>query len=519
MYKRKLFYFGLTIAVVTFIALIGTAVSAQITRENLKQSTIAQSLLVEHQQLSSISYRLFKQLTDEVILGRMANQSEVRKKQVLIKQSLNNIRDLETAQRQQLGEEITQGSIEDTDELEQLINKIINEFSSISSSANPAPLNQQDRLRRLLEVTIDDEFREVVNVAVSRQSNVVAAINAKIDTLNTAIVWFTVGLGALLIPFLLYGSYWLFNQLYQPLILIRKATDAIAAGEYQKPISVKLDAEFEELAGSINQLAERLRVHREQQAKYEKELESEVEQRTKELTNANQQLTRIDARRKQFLADVSHELRTPLTIVRGEAQVMLRLESASHLEYQQTLSVILDQSVKLTRLVDDLLLLARTEIDELNLVKSEEAMHAVLLEEVTKWQRKHPERRITLNPHEPASLSTVQIDKPRIQQVISILIDNALKYADNACPINVELSEADNHICIAVKDTGEGISAAAIETIFDRFVRFSKTSEGLGLGLSIAKAIVLAHGGDLKVKSNKGEGSTFTILLPLEQLS
>lgn len=90
MYKRKLFYFGLTTAFILLVALTCTAISAHLTRENLKQSTIAQSLLIEHQQLSSISYRLFKQLTDEVIFGQNANQANVRKKQKLIEQSLTD---------------------------------------------------------------------------------------------------------------------------------------------------------------------------------------------------------------------------------------------------------------------------------------------------------------------------------------------------------------------------------------------------------------------------------------------
>jgi hypothetical protein len=246
MYKRKLFYFGLTTAFILLIALTCTAISAHITRENLKQSTIAQSLLVEHQQLSSISYRLFKQLTDEVIFGQNANQANVRKKQALIKQSLTNIRRLELEQREALGVDVTQGSIEDTDELEQLLDEIIQEFQIVVVSLNTAPLNKQERLRSLLEDIIDNQFREAINSAVVRQSRVVAAINARIDTLNTAMVWFTVGLGALSFPFIIYGCYWLFYQLYQPLVIIRSATDAIASGHYRQPISDKLDEEFEE---------------------------------------------------------------------------------------------------------------------------------------------------------------------------------------------------------------------------------------------------------------------------------
>lgn len=517
MYKQKLFYFGLTTAFILLVALTCTAISAHLTRENLKQSTIAQSLLIEHQQLSSISYRLFKQLTDEVIFGQNANQANVRKKQTLIEQSLSNIRNLELQQRQALGIDFTQGSVEDTDELEQLLNEIIKEFQLVVVSMNTVPLNQQERLRSLLEVTIDDQFREAINSAVSRQSRVVAAINAKIDTLNTAMVWFTIGLGALSLPLIIYGCYWLFNQLYQPLILIRNGTNAIASGQYQQPISEKMDIEFQELVDAINQLATQLQEHKANETKSRKHLEFTVEQRTSELTNANLKLTKIDARRRQFIADVSHELRTPLTIIRGEAQVTLRLKSACEEDYQATLTAILEQSVNLSRLVDDLLLLTRAEMNQLNLEVSPTKIKPLLNSEVLKWQRRHQQRNISLVTDLTSDDVVALIDAPRIHQVLSILLDNATKYSPSGLPVEVIVTQTSTSVVVSVKDSGQGVSATEIENIFERFVRFSKHNEGLGLGLPIAKAIIEAHGGLITVESVQGEGSVFSIILPIEQ--
>lgn len=519
MYKRKLFYFGLITSLILLLAILSTVLSANLNRTNLKQSNIAQSLLVEHERVSGISYRLFKQLTDEVILGQSANQAIVRNKRALIGQSLSTIRQLELEQREALGVQHTKGSVEDTDELELLIDVIIQGFQLVFIGGDEAPVDQQKRLRSLLEVTIDDEFREAINAAVSRQSKVVATINAQINMLNTAMVWFAGGLGLVSFSIIIYGCYWLFNQLYQPIILIRSATNAITSGEYDKPISEKLDQEFEELATSINQLAKRLKEHEANEIRSRKQLEFDVEQRTSELTKANLQLTKIDARRRQFTADVSHELRTPLTIIRGEAQVTLRMRTASQDEYKETLSVILEQSVNLSKLVDDLLILTRAEMHQLQLQIEQLKIFSLLSAEVGRWQRRCDDRLISFTADETLRDIEVPIDKPRFQQVISILLDNATKYSKSGGVVEVGMTTNKSLVTITVKDTGDGISAAEIENIFERFVRFSRINEGLGLGLPIAKAIVEAHGGQITVKSIQGEGSIFSVTLPTELLS
>jgi signal transduction histidine kinase len=246
-------------------------------------------------------------------------------------------------------------------------------------------------------------------------------------------------------------------------------------------------------------------------------LEFTVEQRTSELTNANLKLTKIDSRRRQFIADVSHELRTPLTIIRGEAQVTLRLKSACEEDYQATLTAILEQSVNLSRLVDDLLLLTRAEMNQLNLEVGATKIKPLLNTEVLKWQRRHQERNISFITDLVTDDTVVIIDAPRIHQVLSILMDNATKYSPSDLPIMVSVKQNNTFIVISVKDSGKGISATEIENIFERFVRFSKHNQGLGLGLPIAKAIIEAHDGQITVESVQGEGSIFSVTLPIEQ--
>lgn len=515
MYKRKLFLFGFISAAVLIVALTGVAVSAYITKENLRQSATAQSLLSEHQMLSSISYRLFKQLTDELIFGRNANQALVRNKQALIEQSLRVIRELELRQRNELGPDVTPGSVEDTDELQMLISEIITEFNAVIAMNDSTPLRQQERVQRLLEFTIDNKFREAINAAVSRQSKVVSATNARIEALNSAIVWFSIILCVLVGPFIVFGCFWLFNQLYQPLTLIGSGTQIIASGNYNFRLPENLDQEFHSLVQSLNQLAGKMAEHEQQEETMRQQLQIEVDQRTSQLTEANRQLTLIDARRKQFIADISHELRTPLTVIRGEAQVTLRQNNPEVEDYRTALETVLDQVVSLSVLVDDLLLLARAEINQLRLLMDDVDVIHMLENQIEQWQRKMPLRSFNLDVSRAGGNPLiVRADEQRLRQVMTILIDNATRYSETDTAIDIALSATAGQVVVRVSDYGTGISPTDLQYIFERFVRFKPRTDGAGLGLSIARALVDAHQGEIYAESEQGQGSVFTVVLP-----
>ena len=516
MYKRKIYVFGVISGLIMMISLVCTAISAYMTRANLTQTTTAQTLLSEHQNLSSISYRMFKQLTDELLFGKNANQAVIRNKQALIEQSLSKIRVLEVQQRHALGKAITDGSVEDTDDLMALINEIIDEFNAIATEDWDKSSALQNRLQYLLEVKIDNEFREAINAAVVRQGNVVTSINARIEMLNTAILWFSIGISVFAMPLILFACYWLFNQLYQPLALINNGTKAIASGDYKQRLPETLDSEFTILVENLNRLASRLAEHEQKERQSRKELEFKVEKRTREISEVNEQLTKVDARRRQFLADISHELRTPLTIIRGEAQVTLRQQSTSQDVYRETLSSILTQAVNLSELVDDLLLLARAELNQLKLDKAKHVLEVFLQQQIEQWQRVYPKRKFSLHVDETLKKVALSFDEQRFRQVVSIILDNACKYSKADTHVSVKAEQQNQMAVIKIQDFGEGISPSDINHIFERFVRFKHKAEGMGLGLAIAKAIVEAHGGRIDVRSVIGEGSTFIIHMPLE---
>lgn len=180
-------------------------------------------------------------------MARQPTRAGVRNKQEQISDSISNIRRLELAQREALGLEVTRGNVEDTEGLARLVIQIIDEFQAIAATRDDVPLNMQDRLRTLLEVTIDNQFREV--------------INARIDMLNTAIVWFTAAFGLLGLPLIMLACWWLINQLYPPLQAIFSGAEALAQGNYDHRLPDTLDREFLPIVQSFNSMGRQLQEH------------------------------------------------------------------------------------------------------------------------------------------------------------------------------------------------------------------------------------------------------------------
>ena len=519
MYKRKLAVFA-GLMLILLILISGLVVtSTQIIRSNLTQYSIAQSLLNEHLVVSSTSYRLFKQLTDELIFGKDANQAIVRNKRAIIDQSIAKITVLEQRQREALGEEKTLGSVEDTGELISLLDNIISEFRDIIDKPDHQRLAQRQRLQKLIEETIDNRFREAINAAVLRQNTVVASLDARIETLNQSIVWYSILLALFAIPVVVLGMYWLLGVLYQPLNSIRLGSEAIARGNYDHRISRGFDAEFDTIAASFNSMAEQLSKQQAQEESVTRALEIEVNQRTSELTEANRLLQDNDKARREFLADISHELRTPLSIIRGEIQVTLRQKNISTEEYQTTLETVLEESLALSRLIDDLLMVARAESGRLRIlpkaVDLEELLRHTLKQVETLIENKNVAVKLEVEP----ALDRLELDPDRMAQVVMIIIDNALNYAGNFSTLAISCRAIEQHIRIVIADDGAGINSDILPFVFDRYFRGAdaRTGQGSGLGLAIAKAIVEAHGGAISVESEMNKGSRFIILLPLKR--
>ena len=227
-----------------------------------------------------------------------------------------------------------------------------------------------------------------------------------------------------------------------------------------------------------------------------------------------ERLERLFTSQQRFLADVSHELRTPLTVIKGNVDLMRRMDCMD----KESLSGIEEEADRLTRLVGDLLLEAQAESGKLPLQFAPVELDTLLLE-VYKEMHVLARKRVQLKVTE---IDQVQIngDRDRLKQVLLNLVSNAVKYTPQGGDVYLSLGKMGGNARLIVRDTGPGIPAEDLPHIFERFYRAEKSrsrskTSGFGLGLSIAYWIVTHHGGKIEVDSQEGKGTTFCIYLPL----
>jgi signal transduction histidine kinase len=220
---------------------------------------------------------------------------------------------------------------------------------------------------------------------------------------------------------------------------------------------------------------------------------------------------RLLEREQRFVQDASHELRTPITVALGHAELIQRI--AEDPTVAEDASVITDELMRLRRLANRLLLLAGSEDPEFLHPESID-VETIVVEAVRRWTA--TPRHWLLGGTEDA---TVMADADRLEVALDALIENAVNHTQESDTIEVAIHRRGPRAVISVRDTGAGIPAPDLDQIFDRFARAdpgrSRHTGGFGLGLSIVKAIVDAHGGEVHVTSTVGLGSTFEIWLPL----
>jgi heavy metal sensor kinase len=241
-------------------------------------------------------------------------------------------------------------------------------------------------------------------------------------------------------------------------------------------------------------------------------------------TTINELLTRLETSFKEqqrFIADASHELRTPLAVLRGETEVALSKPRTVD-EYQESLSLIKDEAERLSRIVEDLFILARQPIDAPAALTKESLSLSEVVRDCTRAAQVLAVRKGVRLKTDQNDSQTIVLngDDELLKRMMLNLLDNAVKYTPEGGEISVELARRNGHARIVVRDTGIGIAEPEQLHVFDRFYRVdnarSRALGGAGLGLSIVRWIVEAHGGNIGLESAPGKGSKFIVELPLK---
>ena len=337
--------------------------------------------------------------------------------------------------------------------------------------------------------------------------------------LNTVI---TRLLSLLFVCFIVFGAYLLFTTwraLTRSVSAFEQAAIAYQSGDFTYRVPNDVEQEFSGLGSALNKMASEVESQRHRAKTTQETLESIIDNRTSELKKTNEKLALVSETRKQFLADISHELRTPLTIMQGEADIALRGETKKAEQYIDALSRIKEQTTHTTRFVQDLLFVARAEDGKAPVHKRPVTLVPLVADVCDDFAAIAKEKNIEILQHYPKHDMVASIDASRIRQVVTILLDNAIRYSYSESVVEVNVQDLNQLFSLEIKDSGIGLKYNESSQVFSRFYRGNEGSgkaSGTGLGLPVAKAIIDAHGGSINLHGESGEGTTATVTLPLE---
>jgi two-component system sensor histidine kinase ResE len=226
----------------------------------------------------------------------------------------------------------------------------------------------------------------------------------------------------------------------------------------------------------------------------------------------------LDKMRKDFIANVSHELRTPISMLQGYSEAIVDDIAESQEEKKEMAKVIYDESLRMGRLVNELLDLARMEAGHIQLTMEDVNLSSFINRIIHKFQGLAKDNEIQLYAEIENEMASISCDPDRIEQVLTNLIDNGIRHTPKGGSVKLRVTTEDKGILIEVKDSGSGIPEDDVPFVFERFYKADKARTrgraGTGLGLAIAKNIIDAHRGHISVQSKIGQGTTFSFLLP-----
>ena len=319
-----------------------------------------------------------------------------------------------------------------------------------------------------------------------RSSHNTGLFGRVVDTFNFLLEfwWQFLLTGALASFIALLMARWLARGMTQPLRDMARAAHQMELGEYSVRVVVASRDEVGQLATAFNRMSG--------------------------------ELEHLESSRRDLVANVSHELKTPITAIQAHLENLLDgVEEPD----PGTLQVMLAQSERLGRLVEQLLDLSRLESGEVPLHRVPVPLAPLVSQVVSEIEMARPDRSVTLASEIPDELPMVEADRERVHQVLFNLVDNAVRFTPPGGAVTVSAHRHNGSVEVAVTDTGVGIGPEHLPRLFERFYRVdparSREDGGTGIGLAIARSVVEAHGGHIQARSELGKGSVFSFDLPV----
>lgn len=309
----------------------------------------------------------------------------------------------------------------------------------------------------------------------------------EIGGVASSLIWYMVLAGVIALAMSMLVALYLSSAISRPLREVTGAARKMAAGDYMQEVKVRGSEETAELAKDFNLMAKRVRTAHELQ--------------------------------RNFVGNVSHELRTPLTSIEGFSQALLEGVSRSREEQRRSLEIINQESKRMVRVLRDLLLLSQIDAGEVRPEKKPVDLVDLLRKMESIYSGRAGKKRIALVVEPCREQLSVVTDPDRFEQILTNLMDNALKFTGPGGTVSVGVSANRDSVSVWVSDTGSGIPDDVLPHVFERFYRVEKSRStrhgGSGLGLSICRELVKTLGGNISAESVFGSGTTFTVTLPL----
>ncbi len=288
-------------------------------------------------------------------------------------------------------------------------------------------------------------------------------------------------------------AYFISRTITSPISRMQEVAQRITKGDFSRKVKIGSKDELGELAKSLNIMAD--------------ELQQKIEN-----------LKRMDRVRTDFVANVSHELKTPLTLIKGYVETLEGQAIKDKEKAGKFISIIKEHTNRLENIIDDLLSLSELELSKNAIYKTEFDLKKLIDEVSLGFGHALDAKQQTLSINSQGDDFRIEADRDKIEQVIVNLIDNAIKYTKDTGRINISLLEHQNEITVTFQDNGIGIPKEDIDRVFERFYRVDKARSrelgGTGLGLGIAKHIILAHNGKIHIESEINEGTKVSVTLP-----